>query len=101
MIFCTRIESKPSRSGFAPPGDVMHMANTSAGISLPMGASAYSPPVRPVIAYIDLEPGTRRDPSVLFSSIVLLDKVRLARHIRRTFCRTLPSHAARAVHFGP
>ena len=67
-----------------PPGDVMHMANTSAGISLPMERPLYSPPVRPVIADIDLEAGDGDvDASVLFSSIVV-DKVRLARHIRRT-----------------
>ena len=67
-----------------PPGDVMHMANTSAGISLPMERPLYAPPVRPVIADIDLEAGDGDvDASVLFSSIVV-DKVRLARHIRRT-----------------
>ena len=67
-----------------PPGDVMHMANTSAGIRLPMERPLYTPPMRPVIADIDLEAGDGNvDASVLFSSMVV-DKVRLVRHIRRT-----------------
>ena len=67
-----------------PPGDVMHMANTAAAISLPMERPLYSPPVRPVIADIDLEAGDGDvDASVLFSSLVV-DKLRLVRHVRRT-----------------
>ena len=79
------IESKALAVRDSPPqGDVMHMANTAAGISLPMERPLYSPPVRPVIADIDLEAGDDDvDASVLFSSIVV-DKLRLMRHIRRT-----------------
>jgi len=67
-----------------PPGDVMHMASTAAGISLPMERPLYTPPVQPMIEDIDLEAGDDDvDASALFSSIVV-DKVRLVRHIRRT-----------------
>ena len=66
-----------------PPGDVMRIATTAAGISLPMERPLYSPPVRPVIADVALEAGEGdMDASALFSPMVV-DKSRLAGHIRR------------------
>ena len=67
-----------------PAGDVMQLANTFPAIRLPMERPLFTPPVRPVIADIELEPGDDDvDASALFSSM-LVDKSRLVRHIRRT-----------------
>ena len=66
-----------------PPGDVMRIATTAAGVSLPMERALYSPPARPVIADVALEAGEGdMDASALFSPMVV-DKSRLAGHIRR------------------
>ena len=69
----------------APPtGDVMDIANTHAGVRLPMERPLHAPPVRPVIADVELEAGDGDvDASALFSPTVV-DKSRLVRHIRRT-----------------
>ena len=68
----------------APAGNVMHIADTAAGVTLPMERPLYTPPVRPVIEDVDLESGDGDvDASVLFSPVVV-DKSRLVRHIQRT-----------------
>ncbi len=79
------IESKALALRESPPaGDVMHLADTGADITLPMERPLHKPPVRPVIADVELEAGDGDvDASALFSAVVV-DKSRLARHIRRT-----------------
>ncbi len=68
----------------APAGNVMHIADTAAGVTLPMERPLYTPPVRPVIEDVDPEPGDGDvDASALFSPVVV-DKSRLVRHIQRT-----------------
>ena len=68
----------------AAAGNVMHIADTAAGVTLPMERPLYTPPVRPVIEDVDLESGDGDvDASVLFSPVVV-DKSRLVRHIQRT-----------------
>ena len=68
----------------APAGNVMHIADTAAGVTLPMERPLYTPPVRPVIEDVDLESGDGDvDASALFSPVVV-DKSRLVRHIQRT-----------------
>ena len=68
----------------APAGNVMHIADTAAGVTLPMERPLYTPPVRPVIEDVELESGDGEvDASVLFSPVVV-DKSRLVRHIQRT-----------------
>ena len=68
----------------APAGNVMHIADTAAGVTLPMERPLYTPPVRPVIEDVDLESGDGDvDASVLFSPVVV-DKSRLVRHIQHT-----------------
>ena len=68
----------------APAGNVMHIADTAAGVTLPMERPLYTPPVRPVIEDVDLESGDGDvDASALFSPVVV-DKSRLVRHIQRS-----------------
>ena len=65
-----------------PPGEVMSIADTAAGIELPMERPLYTPTVKPVIADVELETGDAEvDAAALYSQIVI-DKARLARHIR-------------------
>ncbi|WP_020161226.1 DUF3375 domain-containing protein [Methylobacter marinus] len=65
-----------------PPGEVMGIADTAAGIELPMERPLYTPTVKPVIADVGLEAGDAEvDAAALYSQIVI-DKTRLARHIR-------------------
>ena len=67
-----------------PAGEVMDIANTRPDIRLPMERPLHAPPVRPVIADIELEAGEDDvDASALFSPAVV-DKSRLIRHVRRT-----------------
>ena len=67
-----------------PPGDVMRVADTAAGVRLPMERPLYRPSVLPVIADVEVGAGDGdMDASVLFSSMVV-DKSRLVEHIRRT-----------------
>ena len=78
------IESKALALRDAPPaGEVMQVADTAAGITLPMERPLYSPPMQRVIEDVELEAGDGDvDASALFSSTVV-DKSRLVRHIRR------------------
>ena len=77
------IESKALALRKSPPADdVMHLEGTGADITLPMERPLHKPPVRPIIADVELEAGDGDvDASVLFSPVVV-DKSRLARHIR-------------------
>ena len=79
------IESKALALRESPPtGEVMHLADTGADITLPMERPLHKPPMRPAIADVELEAGDGDvDASVLFSPVVV-DKSRLVRHIRRT-----------------
>ena len=79
------IETKALALRESPPaGDVMHLEGTGADITLPMERPLHTPPVRPIIADVELEAGDDDvDASVLFSPVVV-DKARLARHVRRT-----------------
>ena len=67
-----------------PPGDVTHLEGTGADVTLPMERPLHKPPVRPIIADVELEAGDDDvDASLLFSPVVV-DKSRLVRHVRRT-----------------
>ncbi|MGH8807467.1 MAG: DUF3375 domain-containing protein [Noviherbaspirillum sp.] len=66
-----------------PAGDVMHVADTAAGIELPMERPLYTPPMKPRIADIALEAGdVQVDAAALFSQVVI-DKAALSRHVRQ------------------
>ena len=65
-----------------PPGEVMGIADTAASLELPMERPLYTPPIKPVIADIQLEAGDPEiDAAALYSQVVI-DKEQLARHIR-------------------
>jgi hypothetical protein len=66
-----------------PPGDVMTIAEPAASIELAMERPLYTPAFKPLIADIAMQDGGNEvDPSALYGQIVV-DKVRLARHIRQ------------------
>lgn len=65
-----------------PAGWVMEMPEPTADIELAMERPMFSPSIKPVIASLSLQAGDEDiDPSALFDQVVL-DKVRLTRHIR-------------------
>lgn len=65
-----------------PAGDVMTIADTSADIELPMERPLYSPGVKPRIAAIAIQAGDADiDAAALYSQVVV-DKARLAWHVR-------------------
>ena len=66
-----------------PPGSVMEIETASADIELPMERPLYVPALRPLIANVALETGEADlDASALYNQIVV-DRARLAGHIRR------------------
>ncbi len=66
-----------------PAGDLMTIAEPAATIELPLERPLYSPSRTPLIANIRLQDGGEDlDPSALFQQVVV-DKARLARHIRQ------------------
>jgi len=68
--------------GAPPPGEVTNIADTAAGIELPMERPLHTPACKPLIADIELESGdAEMDAAALYSQIVI-DKSALARHIR-------------------
>ncbi len=77
------IESKAvALRDFPPSGSVMEMPEPNADIDLAMERPMFSPAVKPIIANLALQLGEENiDPSALFDQVVL-DKARLARHIR-------------------
>ena len=69
----------------APPtGAFMPLADTTAGIELPMERPLYRPPVKPLIADVELEEGDAEvDAAVLYAQVVI-DRAELSRHIRQS-----------------
>ena len=66
-----------------PPGDVMSIAEPAASIELAMERPLYTRALKPLIADIALQDGEDEvDPSALYEQVVV-DKARLARHIRQ------------------
>ena len=78
------IETKALELRQSPPrGDAfMHVASPVADVRLPMERRLHRPPVKPLIADVELDVGDEDvDASALFTQ-VLIDKPRLARHVR-------------------
>ncbi|OEU75473.1 MAG: hypothetical protein BA864_03820 [Desulfuromonadales bacterium C00003093] len=69
----------------APPtGAFMPLADTTASIELPMERPLYRPPVKPLIADVELEEGDAEvDAAVLYAQVVI-DRAELSRHIRQS-----------------
>jgi hypothetical protein len=66
-----------------PSGDFMTMAETAADIELPMERPLFTPPLKPVIANVELESGEETlDMTALYSQVVI-HKQELAGNIRR------------------
>ena len=66
-----------------PPGSVMEIETASADVELPMERPLFVPALRPIIANVAIETGEADlDPSALYTQIVV-DRARLAGHIRR------------------
>ncbi|MHB0888488.1 DUF3375 domain-containing protein [Acidithiobacillus sp.] len=66
-----------------PPGDVVTIAEPAASVELAMERPLYTPALKPLIADIALQEGDDEvDPSALYGQVVV-DKARLARHIRQ------------------
>jgi hypothetical protein len=67
-----------------PPGEVMAMAEASASIELPMEHRLHAPAYKPVLARLAVaDDGDEPDASALYEQVVV-DKARLARHIRQS-----------------
>ena len=84
MDILHRIETKALELRQSPPRDdaFMHVASPVADVRLPMERRLYRPSVKPRIADIELDAGDENvDASALFTQ-VLIDKPRLARHVR-------------------
>ncbi|UHD16988.1 DUF3375 domain-containing protein [Thiocapsa bogorovii] len=65
-----------------PTGEVMRVAESAAAVELPMERPLYSPPLKPVIADLELEAGDADlDADALYAQVVV-DRAQLARHIR-------------------
>lgn len=66
----------------APAGTVMSIAQAGASIELAMERPLFTPAIRPVIADLALQAGEADiDPAALFDQVIV-DRARLARHIR-------------------
>lgn len=64
-------------------GEVMSIAEFAADIELPMERPLFTPPLKPLIANIELQAGDDEvDPAALYVQVVV-DKARLERHIRQ------------------
>ena len=79
------IESKAlGLRGAQPSGNVMEIAEQAADIALSMERPMFKPAIKPAIASLELLAGDENiDPATLFDQIVV-DKLRLTRHIRHT-----------------
>jgi flagellar motility protein MotE (MotC chaperone) len=65
-----------------PTGEVMRIAESAAAVELPMERPLFTPPLKPVIADLELQAGDEDlDPAVLYSQVVV-DRAELARRIR-------------------
>lgn len=78
------IETKALGLRDAPPlGSIMEIETASADIELPMERPLYLPALRPIIANVAIETGEADlDASALYTQVVV-DRARLASHIRR------------------
>lgn len=78
------IETKALALRQAPPaGDIMRIAQPGTAIELAMERPLFTPALKPLIAKIDLQAGdSDADPAALYTQTVV-DKARLARHIRQ------------------
>lgn len=66
-----------------PPGNFMPLADTAATIELPMERPLHTPPVKPLIAEVELEEGDGGvDAAALYAQVVI-DRTELSRHIRQ------------------
>ncbi|MDY6848439.1 MAG: DUF3375 domain-containing protein [Thermodesulfobacteriota bacterium] len=67
----------------APPRDFMELAESAPRIELPFERPLYSPPVKPVIADVELESGeTDIDTAALYAQVVV-DRAELLRNLRQ------------------
>jgi Protein of unknown function (DUF3375) len=67
----------------APAGDLMSIEESDADIELPMERPLHTPALKPLFAAIEVEAGeTDVDATALYSQVVV-DRARLARHIRQ------------------
>ena len=66
-----------------PSGEFMPLAETSAGIDLPLERPLYHPPVKPLIAAIAVDKGDAQVDTAALYAHVVVDKTELARNIRR------------------
>jgi hypothetical protein len=65
-----------------PTGEVMRIAESAAAVELPMERPLYTPPLKPVIADLELQAGDADlDADALYAQVVV-DRAQLARHIR-------------------
>lgn len=78
------IETKALAVRQSPPsGEVMSIAEPAADIELSMERPLFTPPLKPLIADIELQAGDENlDPAALYAQVVV-DKAHLARHIRQ------------------
>jgi len=83
MDILHEIEAKALDLRDVPPeGEVMRVDDTGADIELPMERPLYSPPAKPLIADVALEPGDEDvDAAALFSEVTI-DNEALKRYIR-------------------
>jgi hypothetical protein len=67
-----------------PPGALMTIADSSATIELPLERPLFTPSFKPLIADMALQLGDEHLDSAALYAQVVVDKPRLARHIRQT-----------------
>lgn len=84
MEILHNVEARALAVREAPPaGDFMSLADTAATIELPLERPLYRPPVKPLIADVELEDGdVEVDTAALYAQVVV-DRAELARHIRQ------------------
>jgi flagellar motility protein MotE (MotC chaperone) len=84
MDILHNIETKALALRSAPTPDGMSVEEPAATIELPMERPLHTPPHKPVLAEISLAEGDEGvDPAALYGQVVV-DKARLARHIRQS-----------------
>lgn len=78
------IEARALAVRETPPADnFMPLADTAATIELPMERPLYTPPIKPLIAEVELEEGEAEvDAAALYAQVVI-DREELSRHIRQ------------------